>query len=37
MKKRKRSKGEKNGQKHIDQLKKAFDHHHGVSQRQVAR
>ena len=23
--------------KHIDQLKKAFDHHHGVSQRQVAR
>jgi len=23
--------------KHIDQLKKTFDHHHGVSQRQVAR
>ena len=30
-------KAEKMDKKHIDQLKKAFDHHHDVSQRQVAR
>ena len=30
-------KAKKMGKKHIDQLKKAFDHHHSVSQRQVAR
>ena len=30
-------KAKKMDKKHIDQLKKAFDHHHGVSQCQVAR